>query len=105
MPTDETRKVRFNPNTMYMTPGIRDLMDNPVLATEIGMALLQRHPFGDWGDLDEEDKQRNEAAIVSGARIWSAYNLSDGTRIRIITEAEDDEGQRSYTTVLLPSEE
>ena len=98
------RKVRFNPNNMYMTPGIQELMADPNLNGEIGMALFQRHPYGEWGDLDEEDKQRNEQALVSGARILSAYMLSDGTKIWIITEAEDDEGLRSHTTVLLPEE-
>ncbi len=45
-----------------------------------------------------------EQALVSGARILAAYMLSDGIKIWIITEAEDDEGERSHTTVLLPSE-
>ena len=98
------KQVRFQPGTMYMTPGIAALNQSEPLSTEIGMALLQRHPFGEWGDLDEEDKQRNEQALVSGARILSAYTLSDGTKIWIITEAEDDEGLRSHTTVLLPEE-
>ncbi len=104
MASTPVRRVRFNPNNMSMTPGIAALTNTEPLFTEIGMALFQRHPFGDWGDLEEEDKQRNEEAFVTGGRIWSVYNLSDGTRITIITEAEDDEGQRSHTTVLLPSE-
>jgi hypothetical protein len=79
-------------------------MANVTLNREITRALFQRHPFGDWGDLDEDDMQRTEQALVSGARILSAYTLSDGTTIWIITEAEDDEGERSHTTVLLPSE-
>ena len=92
------------PGNMFITPGIVALVANPTLFQEVEHALLGRHPFADWGDLDEHDRQANEDAIVSGARIWSAYNLSDGTRIRIITEAEDEEGQRSHTTVLLPEE-
>jgi hypothetical protein len=79
-------------------------MNTEPLFTEIGMALFQRHPFGDWGDLEEEDKQRNEQALRNGSRILSAYTLSDGTTIWIITEAEDDDGERSHTTVLLPEE-
>jgi hypothetical protein len=36
---------------------------------------------------------------VRGARVFSAYDLRDGTRIWIITEAD-----RSVMTVLLPEE-
>jgi hypothetical protein len=61
--------------------------------------LLTRHLRGDWGDLDAEDKQANDRAIAEGSRIFSAYHLSDGTKIYLITEAD-----RSVTTFLLPDE-
>jgi hypothetical protein len=61
--------------------------------------LLQRHVKGDWGDLDEHDKAANEAALQTGGRILSAYNLAGGERIWIITEAD-----RSVSTFLLPEE-
>ena len=41
----------------------------------------------------------NDAAIIHGGRILSAYKTSSGTRFWIITEAD-----RSSTTVLLPEE-
>jgi hypothetical protein len=40
-----------------------------------------------------------ERAIREGRRVFSAYELRDGTRIWIITEAD-----RSVTTVVLPEE-
>ena len=61
--------------------------------------LLGRHHCGDWGDLDAHDTRANEQALRDGARLLSAYKLTDGTRIWIITEAD-----RSSTTVLLPDE-
>ncbi len=61
--------------------------------------LLKRHVTGDWGDLDEEDKAENDRSVREGCRILSAYRLSNGTKIWIITEAD-----RSATTLLLPSE-
>ena len=61
--------------------------------------FLKRHVTGDWGELDEEDRRENEESIVHGLRLLSAYTLSNGTRIWIITEAD-----RSATTLLLPSE-
>jgi hypothetical protein len=63
------------------------------------LPFLQRHSQGDWGELDQEDVAENEFSLVNGLRILSAYSLSDGTRIWIITEAD-----RSATTILLPSE-
>ncbi|MGC9451671.1 MAG: hypothetical protein ACP5I4_09505 [Oceanipulchritudo sp.] len=59
---------------------------------------LNRHARGDWGDVDAEDWQRNDASIEDGSRIISAYQTAAG-RIWIITEAD-----RAVTTVLLPRE-
>jgi hypothetical protein len=61
--------------------------------------FLVRHALGDWGDLCDEDRQSNSEALADDLRILSAYRLSDGTKIWIITEAD-----RSGTTVLLPEE-
>jgi hypothetical protein len=60
---------------------------------------LHAHAAGDWGELDEHDRHENELSLVHGFRLLSAYTLSNGTRIWIITEAD-----RSATTLLLPSE-
>ncbi|TEU16369.1 MAG: hypothetical protein E3J21_10820 [Anaerolineales bacterium] len=62
-------------------------------------AYLARHNCGDWGDLDEHDHQENEFSLGRGLRLWSAYILSTGVKVWVITEAD-----RSATTVLLPSE-
>lgn len=61
--------------------------------------LLQRHMSGDWGDLSEEDKALNDRAVEEGERILSAYTLSEGERLYIITEWD-----RSATAILLASE-
>lgn len=60
--------------------------------------LLARHAYGDWGDLDEFDKQLNEQAYKDGDRLLSSYNLPAG-KVWIITEWD-----RSVTTILLPSD-
>jgi hypothetical protein len=54
---------------------------------------------GDWGDLGNEDKQSNEEALEEGFRILSCYQVGNGRRIYIITEAD-----RSSTCILLPEE-
>ena len=63
------------------------------------LTFIQRHIIGDWGDLDEEDKQTNEQSVNQELRLLSAYTLNDGTRVWLITEAD-----RSVTTILLPEE-
>ena len=62
-------------------------------------AYLIRHMTGNWGEVDNHDRQENELSVREGFRILSAYSLSDGTKIWIITEAD-----RSATTLLLPEE-
>jgi hypothetical protein len=97
----------FDPGQIVATAGAmaaiqvlaRTLETKPENVTS---TLLRRHLAGDWGDVDDEDKALNDAAIVDGSRLLSAYHIGDSqTPIKfwIITEAD-----RSSTTVLLPSE-
>ena len=60
-------------------------------------------PRRDWGDLDAEDKSLNDLALKDGSRLL-AYHTTLGTKLYVITEAEDDDGQRAATTMLLPDE-
>ena len=55
--------------------------------------FLTRHATGDWGDLDDEDRSLNNAALIDGSRILSAYMTSKAQKIWIITEAADDDGE------------
>ena len=50
--------------------------------------------IGDWGDLDDEDKSLNDAALIDGSRILSAYVTRKGERIWVITEAVNEVGLR-----------
>ena len=61
---------------------------------------LDRHAAGDWGDVCEEDRQTNEAALNPGEpqRIMSVYKDGE-TVFWIITEWD-----RSVTTILLPED-
>ena len=60
---------------------------------------LARHVEGDWGDVDDFDREENCRALMEGSRLLSAYPSSKGIRFWIITEWD-----RSVTTVLLPEE-
>ena len=99
MNTEE--KVRFTLGQIVATPGALEALQRNNVT---GVEYLRRHASGDWGIVCEEDKQANEAALKTGARLMSAYFLPDETKLWIITEAADDEGNRSATTLLLPDE-
>ena len=59
--------------------------------------------MGDWGDVCKDDHAANEDSLIDGYRLLSVYRLAEDIapveKIWIITE-----GDRSITTVLLPSE-
>ncbi len=78
------------------TPGALQVF---VLAKEGYLPYLLRHACGDWGEVCLDDARANEEALLSGERLLSAYKLSNGTKIWIITEAD-----RSSTCILLPEE-
>jgi hypothetical protein len=63
------------------------------------MNYIVRHMNLDPGVLAAEDQLANLQTVRDGTRVFSAYELRDGTRIWIITEAD-----RSVTTILLPEE-
>jgi hypothetical protein len=73
-------------------------------AGEDPQKLLHRHVNGDWGQLDGADQAANDAAIRDGGRILSAYRLCTCVKIWIITEAENGQGDRESTCILLPEE-
>ena len=60
---------------------------------------IQRHQAGDWGDVDQHDRQANELALTERTRLWSAYRSAEGVKFWMITEPD-----RSVTTVLMPEE-
>lgn len=90
------RALRFPLGRIVATPGAIGEFER---AGESPLTYLVRHATGDWGDLDEHDREANERAVRAGERILSAYQLQTGERIWVITEAD-----RSATTFLLPSE-
>jgi hypothetical protein len=87
---------KFPLGRVVATPGALEALE---ATGQHPLSFLTRHARGDWGELDQEDRAENEYSLTHGLRLLSAYTLTDGTRIWIITEAD-----RSATTILLPSE-
>ena len=88
--------ARFPLGQVVATPGALEAL---LTAGQTPNTFLRRHVTGDWGEIDKEDSMENERSVSQGFRLLSAYTLSTGVRIWVITEAD-----RSSTCILLPSE-
>jgi hypothetical protein len=86
--------TRFPLGRLLATPGALRTATPAELAR-----TLARHASGDWGVVSAADARANDDALVTGARLLSAYVLGSGEKVWVITEAD-----RSATTVLLPDE-
>ena len=69
------------------------------LTPEDFLPAVDRHQRGDWGAVDDHDRQANEDALREGTRLLSVYHAENGLKFWIITEAD-----RSATTIMLPAD-
>ena len=87
---------KFDLGQVVATPGALAALEQHQISP---LTLISRHVSGDFGDVDREDWQTNLAALRYGNRIVSAYAIAPDTVIWAITE-----GDRSTTTLLMPTE-
>ncbi len=87
---------RFRLGRIVGTPGALAAMER---AGQTPREFLDQHVQGNWGDIDQEDRQATQAALCNGERLLSAYWTAKRERLWVITEAD-----RSTTTILLPEE-
>ena len=92
---------KFLLGQLAATPGALEAMEASGQTAEF---FLARHASGDYGEVNEEDRQLNDEALVHGDRLLSAYRTLKGVKLWVITEAADDNGHRAATTILLPDE-
>ena len=90
----QEKRATFSVGRLVATPAVLDAVPRQEL-----FAALERHKRGDWGDVCKTDWKANDHALKIGERLLSAYRSAGGTKFWIVTEAD-----RSYTTILLPSE-
>ena len=67
------------------TPGALEALKE---SGESPLDFIKRHAEGDWGEIDAEDREANEQALMHGARLLSAYRTRKDTKLWIITEAD-----------------
>lgn len=90
----------FDIGTVDITPAATEALAAAALDPA---TLLDRHRRGDWGDVEESDRQENEFALQHPRAIYalfSHYVLSEDTSVEVITAAD-----RSCTRVLLRAED
>ena len=76
-------KAKFLLGQLVATPGALKALEE---AGQDPLVFLSRHQQGDWGELSEEDKKENEFSILNDLRILSAYTLTTGVKIWVITK-------------------
>ena len=94
-------KCKFCLGQIVATPGAIEAMES---SGQDAASFLRRHAAADWGEVSPDDGELNNASLVDGSRILSAYRTLKGMKIWVITEATDDDGHRAATTLLLPED-
>ncbi len=90
----KTPMALFRLGRILSTPNALAKIDNEDI-----LAAIQKHQAGDWGDLDQKDREANDRALEEGTRLLSIYHSARRIKFWIITEAD-----RSATTVLMPED-
>ena len=98
---------KFETGRIVITSQVNQLMEEDISFRKFVQLSVGRFLWGDWGDVSEEDRARNEQAVKNGERIFASYvkhGLKDGEkfekyRIWIITDAG-----RILTTIMFPYE-
>ena len=74
-------KERFLPGRIVATPGA---LAAPEASGEQPFENLARHISGDWGEVDEHDRQENDVSLTHGFQLLSAYTLHSGVKIWVL---------------------
>ena len=90
---------KFQLGQLVVTAAVADKYPAPL--SGFIARCVERHQSGDWG----VDKEDNEAALENGGQLMTSYkDPEDRTEVWVITDAQDDQGERKVTTVLFPED-
>jgi hypothetical protein len=90
------RTLLFEPGALIFSESVSRLMTERRIDP---LFYFRRHARGDWGDVPDEQRRQNNAALRSGGPLQSVYTLCRGLRLVILTHAD-----RSETRITLPDE-
>ncbi|HGV0688966.1 TPA: hypothetical protein ACNBWM_004518 [Escherichia coli] len=88
-------KRKFRLGQMLATIGVLELCKHKHI--DLG-PMIDRHVSGDWGDVDDAQREANDEALKDSGTIVSVYH-PHGVRMLIVTD-----GDRSHTVAMLPHE-
>lgn len=96
-----TDKPKFDMGQMVATPGFLDAVRK---AGQTVREFVDRHLRLEQGELCDDDHRANQMSLADGSRILSAFRLTTGVKVWVLTEAVGDDGKRASTCLLLPEE-
>lgn len=62
---------------LLASDGLLDEMAGSVFLQMFVGVCIGRHSIGDWGDLDEHDKDLSDLGLATGGNVWSAYRVPE----------------------------
>ena len=101
--------MKIQVGEIYATKGESEDAEKNENFREFINICINRHIKEDFGEMEEEDIESNKEAINNGSRIFSSYKIdenlnNENEKLWIITEAENENKEREYTTILYPKE-
>ena len=91
---------KFELGRLVTTNGVHNFMEENIDNELYLIDCFTRYIKCDWGSMCDEDKEMNDLAVANGNdRIFASYEKEGMPKLWIITEWD-----RSYTTILFPSE-
>lgn len=94
-------KPKFEPGQVVATPGCLEALER---AGQTPQELVARHLRLEQGELCDDDHHADRLSLADRSRILSAFRLTTGVKVWVLTEAVGDDGKRASTCLLLPEE-
>lgn len=88
--------MKFPLGSLQATPAALEVLER---SGEDPYSLIMRHANCDWGTCCSADCKANEEAVRMGLRVLSMFETKLGEKVWVVTE-----GDRSSTTVIIPSD-